>query len=183
MKTNSSRACSSSSSWPRRALSACWRLARRLRKVSADYEIHARMPENGGWSPETLHAEVGQPLRLRLTSDDVLHSFAIGQTGRIEPLDLLPGRVDRDRAGLRPPGPLYLLLHALVRAQPLAHARDHRGQRPGQPLMPPRTSRSTCPRHRYRRAAHQAQVVPAQPPSAERGAELGQPIAEPGLLS
>jgi mono/diheme cytochrome c family protein len=56
----------------------------------ADYEIHARMPENGGWSPETLYAEAGKPLRLRLTSDDVLHSFAIGQRDTL-PIDLKPG--------------------------------------------------------------------------------------------
>ena len=45
-------------------------------------ELHARMPENGGWSMDTLQAEVGQPLRLHLTSDDVVHGFAIGQSDR-----------------------------------------------------------------------------------------------------
>lgn len=55
-----------------------------------DYELHARMPENGGWSHETLHATVGQPLRLRMTSGDVLHSFAIGQMD-LAPVDLPPG--------------------------------------------------------------------------------------------
>jgi mono/diheme cytochrome c family protein len=60
------------------------------RSARAAYEIHARMPENGGWSVETLTARVGEPLRLRLTSDDVLHSFAIGKLGA-EPLELLPG--------------------------------------------------------------------------------------------
>jgi mono/diheme cytochrome c family protein len=58
--------------------------------ASADYEIRGMMPENGGWSADTLYAEVGQPLRLRLTSGDVLHSFAIGQSDRA-PIDLLPG--------------------------------------------------------------------------------------------
>ncbi|RPJ47799.1 MAG: hypothetical protein EHM21_07975 [Chloroflexi bacterium] len=53
-------------------------------------ELHARMPENGGWSENTLSAEVGKPLTLRLTSDDVLHSFAIGQSDKA-PLDLHPG--------------------------------------------------------------------------------------------
>lgn len=54
-------------------------------------EIHARMPENGGWTPANLSARVGQPLRLRLISDDVMHSFAIGQTAW-EALDLYPGK-------------------------------------------------------------------------------------------
>ncbi|TLN01316.1 hypothetical protein FDZ74_15905, partial [bacterium] len=43
-------------------------------------ELRARMPENGGWSRETLKAEVGKPLTLRLTSDDVVHGFAVGKT-------------------------------------------------------------------------------------------------------
>ncbi len=40
--------------------------------------IHARMAESGGWMPGSLTASVGQPLQLRLTSDDVTHGFAIG---------------------------------------------------------------------------------------------------------
>lgn len=45
-------------------------------------EMHARMAENGGWTPENLTAAVGQPIHLRLTSDDVMHGFAIGQSDR-----------------------------------------------------------------------------------------------------
>jgi mono/diheme cytochrome c family protein/plastocyanin len=47
---------------------------------TAPVELHAQMAETGGWTPGDLQAEVGQPLRLRLTSDDVVHSFAVGQT-------------------------------------------------------------------------------------------------------
>jgi mono/diheme cytochrome c family protein len=64
-------------------------------------ELRARMPENGGWSHETLRARTGEPLNLRMTADDVMHSFAIGQAeppaagpgGQpVElPIDLLPG--------------------------------------------------------------------------------------------
>jgi len=54
-------------------------------------EIHARMPENGGWTPADLSVKVGQPLRLRLVSDDVTHGFAVGQTAW-EALDLYPGK-------------------------------------------------------------------------------------------
>ena len=42
-------------------------------------EIHARMAESGGWSPSSIQAQVGVPLYLRLTSDDVMHSFEIGR--------------------------------------------------------------------------------------------------------
>jgi mono/diheme cytochrome c family protein/plastocyanin len=54
--------------------------------------LHARMSEDGGWNPETLHAAAGQPLRLRLISDDVMHSFAIGRS-EAAPIDLPPGEV------------------------------------------------------------------------------------------
>lgn len=54
--------------------------------------IHARMAENGGWNPDVLQAEVGKPLRLSLTSDDVVHSFAVGQM-EMEAVDVEPGKV------------------------------------------------------------------------------------------
>jgi cytochrome c oxidase subunit 2 len=54
-------------------------------------EIHAKMPEQGGWSLANLTATVGEPLRLRLISDDVVHGFKIGQ-GDEAPIDLLPGK-------------------------------------------------------------------------------------------
>ncbi|MEO8358201.1 MAG: hypothetical protein ABI621_20030, partial [Chloroflexota bacterium] len=41
--------------------------------------IHVSMAEDGGWHPDTLKAEVGKPLELHLTSDDVVHGFAVGQ--------------------------------------------------------------------------------------------------------
>lgn len=53
-------------------------------------EMHARMAEKGGWTPENLTAVVGQPLHLRLTSDDVTHGFAIGQSSQ-PAVDVKPG--------------------------------------------------------------------------------------------
>jgi cytochrome c oxidase subunit 2 len=43
-------------------------------------EIHARIAEAGGFTPANLTAKVGEPIRLRLLSDDVQHGFAIGQS-------------------------------------------------------------------------------------------------------
>jgi mono/diheme cytochrome c family protein len=54
--------------------------------------VHARMAETGGWTPESLMAEVGKPLHLRLTSDDVTHGFAVGQSS-LPPVDVKPGEM------------------------------------------------------------------------------------------
>jgi len=54
--------------------------------------IHAQMSENGGWKPEILRAEVGKPLHLKLTSDDVMHGFAVGQMN-MDAVDVEPGKV------------------------------------------------------------------------------------------
>ena len=54
--------------------------------------IHARMAETGGWTPENLTARVGQPLHLRLTSDDVMHGFAVGQSDQ-PAVDVKPGEM------------------------------------------------------------------------------------------
>ncbi len=54
--------------------------------------IHARMAENGGWNPDVIQAEVGKPQHLKMTSDDVVHGFAIGQMD-MDPVDVEPGKV------------------------------------------------------------------------------------------
>ena len=54
--------------------------------------IHAQVAESGGWSPKVLQAQAGMPLQLRLTSDDVVHSFAVGQMD-MESVDVMPGQV------------------------------------------------------------------------------------------
>lgn len=65
--------------------------------------MHGRMAESGGWTPETIQAQAGVPLHLRLTSDDVMHGFAIGQND-MPAVDVLPGKmtdvtVTFDKAG------------------------------------------------------------------------------------
>ncbi len=54
--------------------------------------IHARMAEDGGWNPDVIQAEVGKPLHLKFTSDDVVHGFAVGQM-EMQSVDILPGKV------------------------------------------------------------------------------------------
>jgi mono/diheme cytochrome c family protein len=50
------------------------------------------MADTGGWSPEVIKANVGEPLHLSLTSDDVVHGFAVGQMD-MEAVDVEPGKV------------------------------------------------------------------------------------------
>lgn len=52
--------------------------------------VHARLPEAGGWSVPDIQAIAGSPIHLRLTSDDVLHGFAIGQSDQ-PAIDIKPG--------------------------------------------------------------------------------------------
>ena len=53
--------------------------------------MHARMPENGGWSIETISAQVNQPIHIRFTSDDVIHGFAIGKSDQPVVENIVPG--------------------------------------------------------------------------------------------
>jgi len=54
-------------------------------------EVRAAMPENGGWLTPNLNGQVAEPLNLRLISNDVVHSFALGQSD-FEPVGVLPGK-------------------------------------------------------------------------------------------
>lgn len=70
---------------------------------SSAFELHARMPENGGWSQTNFTVVAGQPLHLRMTSDDVMHSFAIGQSDR-PAVDIVPGEVSQVNLTFDKPG-------------------------------------------------------------------------------
>lgn len=62
------------------------------RRAASNVLIRARMPENGGWSITDLTIRVGEPLHLRLTSDDVAHGFAVGRVD-FQPADIYPGEI------------------------------------------------------------------------------------------
>ncbi len=64
------------------------------RKIDAQgvIEIHGQIAESGGWTPSVVQAQVGVPLHLRLTSDDVMHSFAVAQSDT-PAVDVLPGQM------------------------------------------------------------------------------------------
>jgi mono/diheme cytochrome c family protein/plastocyanin len=54
--------------------------------------IVARVPEQGGFSPDRLSLKAGETVRLRLSSPDVLHGFAIPGLG-VAVDDIHPGKV------------------------------------------------------------------------------------------
>jgi plastocyanin len=61
-----------------------------LGHTGAVTEIRARMAEDAGWTTAILEVQPGEPLELRLTSDDVVHGFAVGRHDSPE-VDVLPG--------------------------------------------------------------------------------------------
>lgn len=65
--------------------------------------VHAVMPEKGGFLPDTLTAAVGVPLELNLISDDVMHGFAVGQTGW-PAVDVKPGQMTEVALTFAEPG-------------------------------------------------------------------------------
>ena len=44
-------------------------------------DLVARAPERGGWAPDLIQISRGETVRLRITSEDVTHGFAIGRMG------------------------------------------------------------------------------------------------------
>ena len=63
-----------------------------VNRLPQPVEVRAVMPEKGGFLPDALSAEVGVPLELSLISDDVMHGFAVGQTGW-PAVDVKPGQM------------------------------------------------------------------------------------------
>jgi len=131
--------------------------------------LNASMPEAGGWTPAELSVEVGQPLRLRLTSDDVMHGFAIGQSD-LPPVDVKPGEmtdytVTFDKPGTytfyctRWCGPNHWRMRGTITVM---------GDVIEEPVTPPLYVQLGLNID----ATHEAQVIPMAKPSAEQGANL-----------
>ena len=133
--------------------------------------MHARMAETGGWTPENLTVEAGQPLHLRLTSDDVMHSFAVGQSDAT-PVDVVPGEVTDVTLTFDKPGKytFYCTRWCSV---------NHWRMRGTIEVTGPETAVEAVKPPLYVTlgldidAEHHAEVIPGQRPSAWRGAKLG----------
>ena len=137
--------------------------------------LHARMAETGGWTPENLTVEMGQPLHLRLTSDDVTHSFAIGQSAQ-PPVDIHPGKVTQITLVFDKPGKYTFYCtrwcsvnHWRMRGVIEVTAPPGQNSAP-QPVDPPLYVRLGLDID----AEQAAGVIPVQTPSAKRGAAYAQ---------
>lgn len=132
--------------------------------------IHARMAEDGGWNPDVIRAEVGTPLHLKITSDDVVHGFAVGQM-EMQSVDILPGKVTDITLNFDKPGTYTFFC---TRWCGLNHWRM-RGtiEVSGSPLDPEPVS---PPLYVFLDldldAPHEAPLIPATQPSAINGQSL-----------
>lgn len=136
--------------------------------------IHGRMAETGGWTPENLTVEVGQPLHLRLTSDDVMHSFAIGQSDQ-PPVDVIPGEMTEVILTFDKPGKyvFYCTRWCSVNHWRMRGTIEVTGpETVTEPVKPPLYVTLGLDID----AEHHTEVVPVRKPSATLGAQLGADI-------
>jgi mono/diheme cytochrome c family protein/plastocyanin len=144
-------------------------------------EIHGRIAEAGGWTPGNLTANVGEPLHLRLTSDDVMHGFAVGQ--RDWPaVDVLPGKTTEVTLAFERPGTytFYCTRWCGLNHWRMRGTIEVRG--PAEDRLQTATESATTVPPLYTTlgididAPHPAAVVPGRKPSAVHGARLGTTI-------
>lgn len=141
-----------------------------LKDRAAALELHARMPENGGWSIDSIQAQVGQPMHLRMTSDDVVHGFAIGRSDQ-PALDILPGEFSETTLIFERPGryTFYCTRWCGPDHWRMRGTIDVTGK--GDPIPPD-------PQPLFLKLGidvdqpHYAEETPANPASAERGAKF-----------
>lgn len=132
--------------------------------------IHAKIAENGGWSPDVIQARAGEPLHLQFTSDDVMHGFAVGQM-EMQPVDIEPGKVSETTLTFTKPG-IYTFF--CTRWCGLNHWRM-RGtiEVTGEPIAPEPVSPALYVTLGLNLdAPHLADVVPVSRPSAIKAAPI-----------
>jgi mono/diheme cytochrome c family protein/plastocyanin len=138
--------------------------------------LHAHMAETGGWIPENLTAEVGKPLHLRLTSDDVTHGFAVGQSDQPS-VDVLPGEMTDITLVFDKPGKYtyYCTRWCSVNHWRMRGTIEVTGQQvPTETVKPPLYVTLGLDID----ADHHASVIPAQMPAAWRGALLNRAVPD-----
>ena len=140
-------------------------------KPSQTLTLHARIAEAGGWTPASINMQAGEPLRLRLTSDDVVHGFAVGQSDG-PAVDVLPGQTTETRLKFDKPGTYTFYCTRWCGV-------NHWRMRGTIEVLGPRSEPATVASPLYVSLGldidrpHPAAITPERRPSAGRGATLG----------
>lgn len=131
--------------------------------------LHARMPETGGWIPDNLTVAANQPLDLRLTSDDVQHGFAIGQSDQ-PAVDINPGVVTELTLKFDQPGTYtyYCTRWCGVNHWRMRGTITVTGESAEQVVTPPLFVQIGLDID----APHEAEFIPSSKPSAQNGENL-----------
>lgn len=136
--------------------------------------VHAHMAENGGWEPGDLTIGVGEPLHLRLMSDDVMHGFAVGKHDQ-PAVDVIPGEMTEVTLVFEQPGKYTFycthwcsLNHWRMRGT-IEVTGQQKQDAPVKPALYVSLGLDID-------ADHSATVTPAHVPSAWRGALLSQTV-------
>jgi len=141
-------------------------------------DITARIPETGGFTPETIRIAAGETVRLRFSVPDVTHGVAIGPGLGLDLGHIDPGQVKEVRVAFDRPGRYTLYCNAWcsrthwrMRGTILVYDPAHPDAViPADPPDP--VIESLAARRVDIDAPHDAAAVPAAPLSIERGAGI-----------
>lgn len=150
-------------------------LGRQLTARADVIDLHARMPENGGWSLEVIRGQVGQKLRLRMTSDDVLHGFAVAQSSQPE-VEVFPGKFSQSELVFDQPGEYTFYCtrwcgknHWRMRGTIVIEGSQTANEPTSEPPLFLRLNLDLD-------APHLAENLPGERPDAFRGVQLGKQV-------
>ncbi len=141
-------------------------------------ELTANAPANGGWQPDTIRVNLGERVRLRISSPDVVHGFVVPALG-INVDEILPGHVEEvdfvaSRLGRFPFACTRWCSVDHWRMRGVIEVIDPQNPNPASPMVAPPLYQQL---NLNIDAAHSAQYVPAKQPSTVRGAAIAKSIA------
>lgn len=141
-------------------------------------DLVGNSPANGGWRPDTIRVNLGERVRLRVSSPDVVHGFEIPALG-IKVDEILPGHVEEVEFTATQVGRFPF---ACTRWCSADHWRMRGSIEVVDPSKPGPLATSVPPLFQQMKididALHPAQNVPPQRPSAARGALLHLAVSE-----
>jgi mono/diheme cytochrome c family protein len=141
-------------------------------------DLVGHAPANGGWQPDALRVNLGEHVRLRISSPDVVHGFEIPALGiRVD--EILPGHVEQveftaTQVGRFPFACTRWCSPDHWRMRGVIEVDDSEGALPLPTSAPPLFQQM----HIDIDAMHPASAIPSEKPSAARGALLHLSITE-----